>query len=87
MTGIGLFLGVFERTFGTGRSSVLFLAIGLTMLQGLVAVESQLSQYVGGLIQQAGLSFIVFLPIVIRPRPRSAAAGARLLTVDWSSRS
>ena len=87
MAAIGLLLGVFERTFGSGRSSVLCLAIGLTLLPGLVAVESQLSQYVGGLIQQASLSFIVFLPIVIRPRFRSAAAGARLRTVDWTSRS
>src|SRR4029077_9028656 len=54
MTAIGLLLGVFERTFGSGQSSVLFLAIGLALLQSLLAVESQLSQYVGGLIQQAG---------------------------------
>jgi hypothetical protein len=66
---------------------VLCLAIGLALLQGLVAVESQLSQYVGGLIQQAGLSFIVFLPIVLRPRFQSAAVGARLLTAGWTSRS
>jgi hypothetical protein len=83
MTAIGLLLGVFERTFGSSRSSVLFLAIGLALLQGLVAVESQLSQYLGGLVQQACLSFMVFLPIVIRPRFRPAA-GARL-AVDWSS--
>jgi hypothetical protein len=86
MTAIGLLLGVFERTFGNGRGSVLFLAIGLSLLQGLLAVESQLSQYVGGLVQQAGLSFIVFLPILYRPRFRSAAAGARPLTVNWISR-
>jgi hypothetical protein len=86
MTAIGLLLGVFERTFGSGRSSVLFLAIGLAMLQGFVAVESQLSQYVGGLIQQAGFSFMVFLPIVLRPRFRSASAGAMLLTVDRTTR-
>jgi hypothetical protein len=85
MTAMGLLLGILERTFGSGRSSVLFLAIGLSLLQGLVAVESQLSQYVGGLVQQAGLSFVVFLPVVVRPRLRSAAAGTRL-TVDWSSR-
>jgi hypothetical protein len=86
MTAIGLLLGVFERTFGSGRSSALFLAIGLAMLQGLVAVESQLSQYAGGLVQQAGLSFMVFLPIVLRPRIRSTAAGAWLLTVDRPTR-
>jgi hypothetical protein len=86
MSAIGLLLGVFERTFGSGRSSVLFLAIGLSLLQGLLAVESQLSQYVGGLIQQAGLSFVVFLPVALRPRFRSAAAGARLLSVGWTSR-
>jgi hypothetical protein len=86
MTAIGFLLGVFERTFGSGRSSVLFLAIGLALLQGLLAVESQLSQFVGGFVQQAVLSFIVFLPIVIRPRFGSPPS-ARLLTVDWSSRS
>jgi hypothetical protein len=59
MTAIGLLLGAFERTFGSGLSSVLFLAIGLALLQGLVAVESRLPQYVGDLIQRAGLSFIV----------------------------
>ena len=63
---IGGVLGVYQRTFVVAESSTLFLAIGLTLVPGFLALESQLGQYLGGMIQQMLLTLIVFLPIVRR---------------------
>jgi hypothetical protein len=63
---IGVVLGVYQRTLVVAESSTLFLAIGLTLVPGLLALESQLGQYLGGIIQQMLLTLVVFLPIVRR---------------------
>src|SRR5207249_10398364 len=63
---IGIVLGIYQRTFVVAESSILFLAIGLTLVPGFLAVESQLGQYLGGIVQQMLLTVAVFLPIVRR---------------------
>jgi hypothetical protein len=63
---IGMALGIYQRTFLAYQSSTLFLAIGLTLVPSFLAVESQLGQYFGGVIQQAVLTVAVFLPVVKR---------------------
>src|SRR5204863_2608490 len=63
---IGIILGAYQRTLVGAESSTLFLAIGLTLVPGLISVESQLGQYVGGMIQQMVLTVILFLPVARR---------------------
>ena len=79
---VGVVLGIFQRTFLAGDSSTLFRCIGLAAIPGLMVLESQLAQYLSGLIQQAGLTIIVLLPIIkpyvegaVRRMPLPDAAG------------
>ena len=76
---IGLIVGIFERTLLAADSGLLFCGLGLAMVSGLLAVESQAAQYLGGQLQQIALVFIVFLPVVRRrnslQRPDAALAG------------
>lgn len=57
---VGFVLGTYERAFfaaGSGRTAI---AIGLAMLPGFLTIESQLVQYLGGILQFALAAFIVF---------------------------
>lgn len=63
---VGILLGVYERLSGLTRSSSLFLSISLALIPGLIAVESQLGQYVGGVAQQMVLTAMIFLPVTRR---------------------
>jgi hypothetical protein len=62
----GLLLGLYERTFFAARSNTYFAAIGLALLPGFLAIESQFSQYFSAVIQQFVLILLVYLPIVTR---------------------
>src|SRR4051812_35330277 len=61
---VGLVLGIFQRTFLAADSSNLFRCIGLASIPGMMVLESQAAQYLSGFIQQAGLTFIILLPII-----------------------
>ena len=63
---IGVALGIYQRAFLSLASSTLFLAIGIALLRGFLAVEAQLAQYLGGVVQQIALTLLVFLPIARR---------------------
>jgi hypothetical protein len=76
---LGIVLGIYQRTFLAAQSSTLFLAIGLTLIPGFLAIESQLGQYLGGVVQQTLLTTVVFLPIV---RRRARVRGASSHGVD-----
>lgn len=78
---VGFVLGVYERTFGLTQSSTLFLAIGLTLVPGFLAVEAQLGQYFAGVIQQAVLAIAVFLPIAARRGNRRGASSISMSPV------
>jgi hypothetical protein len=75
---IGVVLGVYQRTLVVAESSTLFLAIGLTLVPGFLALESQLGQYLGGIVQQMLLTLAVFLPIVRRRIHGDVPSGQRL---------
>jgi hypothetical protein len=75
---IGVVLGVYQRTLVVAESSTLFLAIGLTLVPGFLALESQLGQYLGGIIQQMLLTLALFLPIVRRRIHTDEPSGQRL---------
>jgi hypothetical protein len=61
---IGMILGVYERATFVARSNSYFLAIGLTLLPGFLTIDSQLAQYMSGVVQQLVLMLLAFLPIL-----------------------
>jgi hypothetical protein len=66
----GFLVGVFERTLLTAESGLLFSGIGLALLPGLLTIESQAAQYIGGILQQIAVVFVVVLPVVRRRKMR-----------------
>jgi len=72
---IGVVLSAYERAFFSPGSSALFVALGVALLRGFLAVESQLAAYIGGLIQNVGFTILVFLPIIRRQSVRSKVSG------------
>jgi hypothetical protein len=63
----GVILGVVQRVFLTADSSMLFLAVGLTLMPGFLAIEAQFGQYFGGFVQQTLLALASFLAFAARP--------------------
>jgi predicted small integral membrane protein len=63
---VGLALGIFQRTFLGAGSGMLFGSLGLALVPGFLALESQLTQYFSGFVQQVGLTFIILLPVMRR---------------------
>lgn len=66
----GVFYGFFENWFLSSNSGLLFQSIGVALLFPILGIESQASVYLGGLIQQVLLTFLIFTPIVISGRRR-----------------
>ena len=64
MFAMGLVLGFFERVFLSLQAGVLFNAIGVALLFNLFSVEAQAAQYIGGMVQQIGLTVIVLAPVL-----------------------
>jgi hypothetical protein len=74
---IGVIVGVFERTLLTEDSGLLFWGVGMALLSNLLTIEFQAAQYLGGLLQQIAVVFVVVLP-VIRRRKTHRQPGLRL---------
>ena len=83
MFAIGIVLGIYERSFLARDSSTLFLAIGVALLPGVLGIESQMSAYLGGVIQTVLLTILVFLPVLRRRsgKVRTALATPRIVPV------
>jgi hypothetical protein len=60
----GIFFDFYQRTFLSRTSGALMTGIGVILLPQFLAVESQLAQYVGGIMQQVVVTLIVMLPII-----------------------
>lgn len=69
---MGVFYNFFEQTFLTENSGLLFKGIGVVMLPSLMGIESQLAQYLGGLIQQVLFALLLMLPIITYRRTRKS---------------
>lgn len=69
---VGLGLAVFELSFLRPGSGDLMLGMGLAVLPELLAVESQLAVYMGGLVQELLLTGLVFSVMAGRPAVLSA---------------
>ena len=73
MFAIGVILGFMERTLMGPESGLLFFGVGLALTNGLLTVEAQAAQYLGGQLQQIALVFVVFLPVIRRRKRRPVA--------------
>jgi hypothetical protein len=82
---IGVALRIYEEAFVGNQSNVLLLAIGAALLPGFLAIEGQLAQYMGGMVQQVVLSFLVFLPITKRRRALGSAGRVQPAVVPLRS--
>jgi hypothetical protein len=60
----GIFFDFYQRTFLAKTSGALMTGIGVILLPQFLAVESQVAQYVGGIMQQVVVTLIVMLPII-----------------------
>ncbi|MHB8216516.1 MAG: hypothetical protein ACYDDS_10595 [Candidatus Sulfotelmatobacter sp.] len=57
---VGFAVGIYELAFFSAGSSVTAIAVGLALLPGFLTIESQLVQYLGGILQLAFAAAIVF---------------------------
>jgi len=60
----GIFFDFYQRTFLSKTSGALMTAIGVILLPQFLAVESQMAQYVGGIVQQVLVTLLVMSPII-----------------------
>lgn len=59
---LGIFFDFFQSTFLSKNSGQLLTSLGIVLLPQFLTVESQLSQYLGGIVQQVLFTLIVMLP-------------------------
>jgi hypothetical protein len=73
---LGIFLGTMQRIFLRADSGLLFTSLGAVLVPQLLAVESQMAEYVAGLAQQVFVVLLVLIPI-LKSRGRERAVPAR----------
>jgi hypothetical protein len=71
----GFALGIYEVVFFSTGSGLTATAIGLALLPGFLTIESQLVQYLGGILQFAFAAGIVFHRTKVK-RPSYGDPGA-----------
>lgn len=60
----GIVFDFYQRTFLASTSGALMTAIGVILIPQFLSVESQMAQYLGGIVQQVVVTLIVMLPII-----------------------
>jgi hypothetical protein len=90
MFGIGAILKIYEKTFLANRANALVFCIGIALIPQFIDIGSQLGQYLGGLVQEIGLTFLMFLPITVRRSrkvsPQAPIVRARVRSAELVSR-
>ena len=66
---VGFALGIYEMIFFSAVSSVTTIAVGLALLPGFLTIESQLVQYLGGILQLTFAACIVFHDTKVKRLP------------------
>jgi len=61
---LGMFLGSLQRIFLHADSGLLFSSVGAVLVPQLLAVESQMAEYVAGLAQQVFVVLLVLIPVL-----------------------
>jgi hypothetical protein len=61
---LGVFFDFYQELFFSQSSGLLMASIGLTLLLQFLAIESQMAQYLGGIVQQVFLMLVVMFPVI-----------------------
>ncbi len=61
---LGIFFDFYQTTFLSTKSGPLLQAVGVVLLPTFLSIESQMAQYLGGIIQEVVVILIVMLPAV-----------------------
>lgn len=75
---LGIFFDFFQNTFLSRSSGPLLIGLGIVLLPQFLTIESQLAQYLGGIVQQVGLTLIVMIPAMSLRRRATPAPVRRL---------
>jgi hypothetical protein len=59
---IGIFFDFYQSTFLSRDSGILLTALGVVLLPQFLAVESQMAQYLGGIVQQVLFTLLIMSP-------------------------
>ena len=78
----GIFFDFYQKSFLAITGGALMTGIGVILLPQFLAVESQMAQYVGGIMQQVVVTLIVMLPIIRIKGLRSRGFGSTAGTVN-----
>jgi len=73
---VGFAVGIYELAFFSAGSSMTAIAVGLAMLPGFLSIESQLVQYLGGILQLAFAATIVFYQAHDKRSPGASSAAS-----------
>ncbi len=76
---LGIFYDVYRRALFSQTSGLLMVGVGLALLPQMIAIESQMAAYVGGIGQQVIFTLLVFSP-VIRWRSQQSTLDLSLLS-------
>jgi hypothetical protein len=65
---LGIFFDFYQTTFLSIKSGPLLQAVGVVLLPTFLSIESQMAQYLGGIIQEVVVILIVMLPAITMTR-------------------
>jgi hypothetical protein len=66
---MGIFYDVYRNLFFLKGSGFLMTGIGIALLPQMLAIESQMAAYLGGVVQQVVFTLLVFLPVFVWRKP------------------
>jgi len=75
---VGFAVGIYEMTFFSAVSSVTTIAVGLALLPGFLTIESQLVQYLGGILQLTFAACIVFHETKVKRLRRDSPGASQI---------
>jgi hypothetical protein len=61
---VGMLLDWLRYSFLNINSGILLNAIGVALLPNFLAIESQMAQYISGLVQAVALTMVVLVPVM-----------------------
>jgi hypothetical protein len=77
---VGMLLDWFRYSFLSINSGILLNAIGVALLPNFLAIESQMAQYISGLVQAIALTMVVLMPVMKKERRQVAAPAVSSMT-------
>jgi hypothetical protein len=61
---VGVFLDLYRRFFFSKSAGLILSSLGIVLLPQMLGIESQMAQYVSGIVQQIVFSLLVLLPAI-----------------------